>query len=166
MSMKRQKTSGGAAVAPAAAPHRERVESARRTGCDRESHSPSSSVCASRGAPASEREWLLRGKWCGFYDGSFAPHLASLGVKPGSLDSQSAMAALPWRSGKPSSQLVEYLAGGGVARGAACVELGCGTGENLVCLAGAFRNVTGVDVSPIAMRIASEAVARAGLNAQ
>ena len=111
-------------------------------------------------ADAANREWLLRDKWIGFYDGTFAPHLPA--GSAGSIDE------LPWRSGTPSSQLVNYLSkcDEKALREGAAIELGCGTGENLVFLAGAFRRAVGVDISPEAVHVAEMAVAAAGSSAQ
>lgn len=100
-----------------------------------------------------ERAWLLRDKWLGFYDGSFAPHLGN--GRSGSID------LLPWRSGNASTQLVEYLARHTPEKGGAAIELGCGTGENLVCLARAFEQAVGVDISPVAVQSTSEALTAA-----
>ena len=97
------------------------------------------------------REWLLRGKWLGFYDGSYAPH--------GGTD-------LPWQSHQASTPLVEYLARERPSRAGAAIELGCGSGENLVCLASAFRQAVGVDISPVATRMAAAALKAASLSAR
>jgi SAM-dependent methyltransferase len=96
---------------------------------------------------ADERNWLRSGKWQAFYDGSFAPHL------PGS---SGTIEQLPWRSGAESASLVEYIAAGRLPYESRVLELGCGTGENLVCLARACRHVTGVDIVPAAV-VATEA---------
>jgi SAM-dependent methyltransferase len=108
-----------------------------------------------------EREWLLRGKWDAFYDGTYAPHLIS-NSDTGTIEQ------LPWRSGKASTQLLDYLAQNEQSRShnQAAIELGCGTGENLVCLASVFGHVTGVDVSAVAVHASREALAAAGRSAR
>ena len=98
-----------------------------------------------------QEEWLRRRKWLGFYEGWHAPHLSS---------ARGTLELLPWRSGKPTTALVEHLASGALDGSVSAIELGCGTGENLVCLAGAARAVTGVDIAPVAVVAAQEAITR------
>ena len=102
-------------------------------------------------------DWLLREKWLGFYAGSYAPHLSSEVLEPSE--------HLPWRTKAPASQLLEFLATWEAAEAALrALELGCGTGENLVALAGdrRFSFVSGVDIVPEAVRITQEALQEAG----
>lgn len=106
------------------------------------------------------RDWLLRDKWLGFYDGSFAPHLQTAAGVAASID------GLPWRSGAPSSKLVEFIAAGKLSPDAAAIELGCGTGENLACLASACRHAVGVDIAPAAVCATDLTLAAAGLSAR
>ena len=109
-----------------------------------------------------DREWLLRDKWDAFYSGSFAPHLPDgCGGGGGGID------ALPWRTKAPTAQLLEHLARAPLPPGARCLELGCGTGENLAALArhAATAFVLGVDIVPAAAA-ASEATLSAALAAE
>jgi SAM-dependent methyltransferase len=57
---------------------------------------------------------------------------------------------LPWDSGFPDTNLVEFLRGGRIPPGRA-LEVGCGTGTNAWWLAGQGFDVLGVDVSPLAI---------------
>uniref|UniRef100_A0A7S1RMN5 Methyltransferase domain-containing protein n=1 Tax=Alexandrium catenella TaxID=2925 RepID=A0A7S1RMN5_ALECA len=66
---------------------------------------------------------------------------------------------LPWRSGEPYPQLVDLLASGRLEPGSRCLEFGCGTGENCMLLARSGFDVTGVDLVPRAVELASEAAA-------
>ena len=106
---------------------------------------------------SSSREWQLRGKWEAFYDGTFAPHLHST---PGTLEQ------LPWRSGEPSTPLVEYVAAGRLPANNSVIEVGCGTGENLAFLASwCHCPVVGVDICEQALEEAWRVIDRAGLQA-
>eukprot|EP00435_Cladocopium_sp_Y103_P012293 s2336_g3.t1 len=90
-------------------------------------------------------------KWVGFYQGSYAPHL------PADAPLCDPAGQLPWRSHQPASQLRDFLATEDV-KGRA-LELGCGTGENLVALAGhGFDFVCGVDVVKEAVEISIAAM--------
>ncbi|CAJ1329275.1 unnamed protein product [Effrenium voratum] len=102
--------------------------------------------------------WLRRDKWVGFYEGTYAPHLGD-GACPAD-----AAAKLPWRNGQPASQLLEFLQEHPGISGRA-LELGCGTGENLVALARRFV-ACGLDIAPEAQRLSTEALEAAGLEAQ
>eukprot|EP00438_Fugacium_kawagutii_P028815 Skav222871 [mRNA] locus=scaffold2201:427025:432750:- [translate_table: standard] len=96
-------------------------------------------------------DWLRRDKWIGFYQGSYAPHL------PRGADCSSASQQLPWRSHLPASQLQDFLAT--VSPGGRALELGCGTGENLVALAQhGFDFVCGVDIVQEAVDISISAL--------
>mmetsp|Transcript_62699 Transcript_62699/g.183390 ORF Transcript_62699/g.183390 Transcript_62699/m.183390 type:complete len:204 (+) Transcript_62699:48-659(+) len=66
---------------------------------------------------------------------------------------------LPWRSGEPYPQLVDFLASGRLEPGCRCLELGCGTGENSILLARSGFSATGVDLVPKAVELATEAAA-------
>ena len=100
-------------------------------------------------------EWLRRDKWLGFYDGSHAPHLPN--------GEQGSLGLLPWRHvGQASTPLVEFIASGALDPAASAIELGCGTGENLVCLAAATSSAVGVDIAPLAVEAARKALADAG----
>jgi len=71
-----------------------------------------------------EQEWLRRGKWLAFYEGTYAPHLAATALNHQQNDIQAAQGAaasttqdvvppavalLPWRSKAPSSHLVAFV---------------------------------------------------------
>jgi SAM-dependent methyltransferase len=69
----------------------------------------------------------------------------------------------PWESG-PRPELVELVESGRVRPGRA-IDLGCGSGADSVFLAGNGFDVTGVDLSPVAVEKAGAAVAAAGVEA-
>jgi SAM-dependent methyltransferase len=69
--------------------------------------------------------------------------------------------APPWDTGKPDENLVEVVRGGAVKAGRA-LEVGCGTGTNVVWLAQQGFDVLGVDLSPLALDKARERAAAAG----
>ena len=104
-----------------------------------------------------EDDWLRRDKWRAFYDGTYAPHLSG--------DSRATIEQLPWRSAGPSTPLVEFIAAGNLPKSATAIELGCGTGENLVALARACESSTGVDIVPAAVSATNAALAAAGQEA-
>lgn len=62
---------------------------------------------------------------------------------------------IPWNIEKPPKELVELVENGKV-RPCKAVDLGCGIGNYSVYLAGKGFNVTGVDISPTAIKIAEE----------
>ena len=68
----------------------------------------------------------------------------------------------PWDTGTPSSELMRVL---GEEKIAPCraIDLGCGTGTNTVWLAQQGFDVTGLDLSPLAIRTAEERAAAAGV---
>jgi hypothetical protein len=55
-----------------------------------------------------EAEWLRRGKWVAFYEGTYAPHLPASAAASAAA-TVAAVAALPWRSHAPSSHLVAFV---------------------------------------------------------
>jgi SAM-dependent methyltransferase len=69
---------------------------------------------------------------------------------------------IPWDTGRPSSELVRVVGEEDIRRGPA-VELGCGTGANVVWLAGQGFAVSGVDISPLAVARARQRAAGAGV---
>jgi SAM-dependent methyltransferase len=62
---------------------------------------------------------------------------------------------IPWNSGTPPDALVDLVQSGKIKPSKA-VDLGCGAGNYAIWLAGRGFEVTGVDSSPTAIRIATE----------
>lgn len=56
----------------------------------------------------------------------------------------------PWDTGEPDNHLVEFVASGAVARGRA-LDVGCGTGTNVVWLATQGFSAVGVDLASVAI---------------
>ena len=71
-------------------------------------------------------------------------------------------ANLPWNIPTPPAALVE-LVESGVVQPCRAVDFGCGVGNYALYLAGRGFDVTGVDISPEAIRIASENAGKRGL---
>ncbi len=69
---------------------------------------------------------------------------------------------IPWNMEKPPQALVELLESGKV-RPCRAVDLGCGAGNHAVYLSGRGFEVTGVDISPTAVRIAEENAKKKGV---
>ncbi len=67
----------------------------------------------------------------------------------------------PWDTGVPSTELGLRLAAGEIPPGGSAVDLGCGTGTNVLYLAQWGFDVVGLDYSPRAMQLAQE---KANLN--
>ena len=65
----------------------------------------------------------------------------------------------PWDSGVSPPELFEFMAEHPAGR---AIDLGCGTGTNVITLAEHGWQVTGLDYSPRAIRIAARKVRRAG----
>ena len=63
--------------------------------------------------------------------------------------------AIPWYSGTPPDALVALVTSGSV-RPCTTIDLGCGAGNYTIWLAGLGFDVTGVDSSPTAIRIAEK----------
>lgn len=70
----------------------------------------------------------------------------------------------PWDTGVPDAHLVELVEGGELAPGR-LLEVGCGTGTNALWLAERGFEVTGLDVSPLAIEQARAKQAAAGVRA-
>jgi cyclopropane fatty-acyl-phospholipid synthase-like methyltransferase len=70
---------------------------------------------------------------------------------------------IPWNMEEPPEALVELLERGKV-RPYKTVDFGCGTGNYAVYLAGMGFDVTGVDISPAAIRMAEETATKKGVN--
>jgi SAM-dependent methyltransferase len=73
--------------------------------------------------------------------------------------------ALPWDSGRPDAHLRKVIEEHGVKPGKG-LEIGCGTGTNLVWLAQHGFEMTGMDLSQTAIAKAEARVAAAGLSCQ
>lgn len=59
--------------------------------------------------------------------------------------------SIPWDTGVPAPELVELLESGRLRRGRA-LDIGCGTGTNVLHLAGAGYEAVGIDVAELALR--------------
>lgn len=71
----------------------------------------------------------------------------------------------PWDTGRPSAELMAVLREEAIPPGRA-IDLGCGTGANAVALAERRFEVTGVDVSELALQRARRRAAEAGVRAR
>lgn len=71
----------------------------------------------------------------------------------------------PWDSGRSDLHLARVVEEHDVEPGAA-LEIGCGTGTNLIWLAQRGFEVTGLDLSPVAVERAQDKAARAGVEAR
>jgi methyl halide transferase len=69
-------------------------------------------------------------------------------------DDHYASGDMPWDSGEPSRELVKLLEAGRLPQGRA-LDIGCGTGTNVRYLASRGYDVTGVDVSRLAIERAT-----------
>jgi SAM-dependent methyltransferase len=68
----------------------------------------------------------------------------------------------PWDSGISPPELHEFIRTHPAGR---AIDLGCGTGTNVITLARAGWQVTGVDFAPRAIRIAGKKIKQAGIQA-
>lgn len=68
----------------------------------------------------------------------------------------------PWDSGISPPELLEFIKNHPAAR---AIDLGCGTGTNVITLAKAGWQVTGVDFAPRAVRMAKNKAKRAKIQA-
>ena len=72
---------------------------------------------------------------------------------------------MPWEKGAPSPGLVDFLQSNpGLPRGTVCIP-GCGTGHDVRAWAHVGFKVSGFDLAPSAVKLATEATRAAGLNA-
>ena len=69
----------------------------------------------------------------------------------------------PWDTGISPPELLEFIQNH--PRGRA-IDIGCGSGTNVVTLAGAGWSVTGVDFAPRAIQLSRQKVRRVGLQAE
>jgi SAM-dependent methyltransferase len=72
---------------------------------------------------------------------------------------------IPWNIEKPPKALVELVEAGTVSP-CKTIDLGCGTGYYAIYLAGRGFDVTGVDMSPTAIRIAEKNAKRKGVRCE
>jgi len=68
---------------------------------------------------------------------------------------------IPWNIETPPNQLVELVDSGKVTP-RKTIDLGCGTGNYAIYLASRGFNVTGIDISPTAIKIAKEKAKKKG----
>lgn len=69
----------------------------------------------------------------------------------------------PWDTGVSPPELLEFIQNHAAGR---AIDIGCGTGTNLITLARAGWRVTGVDFAPRAIRMARRKVREAGVQAE
>ena len=69
---------------------------------------------------------------------------------------------LPWDTGTVDSELVAVLDSPGFPRPRVAVDIGCGTGTNVVYLARQGVDATGIDLAPTAVEIATAKARSAG----
>jgi SAM-dependent methyltransferase len=76
----------------------------------------------------------------------------------------------PWDTGVSPPELFEFIKehkrSGSVDKPGRAIDIGCGTGTNVVALAKAGWQVTGVDFAPRAIELARQKIARAGVQAE
>ena len=68
----------------------------------------------------------------------------------------------PWDTGISPPELLEFIKNHQPGR---AIDIGCGTGTNVITLARAGWQVTGVDFAPRAIRLASRKIREAGIQA-
>lgn len=69
---------------------------------------------------------------------------------------------IPWNMEEPPEALVKLIESGKV-RPCKTIDFGCGTGNYAVYLAGRGFDITGVDISPAAIRMAEETATKKGV---
>ena len=70
---------------------------------------------------------------------------------------------IPWNIETPPEVLIRLVESGKV-KPCKTIDLGCGTGNYLIYLASVGFDVTGIDISPTAIKIAQENAKRKGIN--
>jgi methyl halide transferase len=78
-------------------------------------------------------------------------------------DSRYRAGDLPWDTGRPSAELIRRLQQNPV-KPCRAIEFGCGTGSNAVWLALQGFDVTGIDISPLAIAAANDRAKHAGVS--
>ena len=71
---------------------------------------------------------------------------------------------LPWDTGVAEPRLVAVLESPGFPRPTRAIDIGCGTGTNVIYLAQRGIETIGVDVAPTAIEMATKKAAAAGVN--
>jgi SAM-dependent methyltransferase len=69
----------------------------------------------------------------------------------------------PWDTGVSPPELVDFLQ---THKPGQAIDIGCGTGTNVIALATAGWNVTGVDFAPRAIQLARQKAGQAGVQAE
>jgi ubiquinone/menaquinone biosynthesis C-methylase UbiE len=69
----------------------------------------------------------------------------------------------PWDTGVSPPELLDFIQNHKPGR---AIDIGCGTGTNVITLAQAGWEVTGVDFAPRAIKLAKQKVSRTGLQAE
>ncbi len=69
----------------------------------------------------------------------------------------------PWDTGLSPPELIEFIDEHKPGR---AIDIGCGTGTNVITLANAGWHVTGVDFAPRAIKLAKQKIKRAGVSAE
>jgi ubiquinone/menaquinone biosynthesis C-methylase UbiE len=69
----------------------------------------------------------------------------------------------PWDSGVSPPELLDFINSHTAGN---AIDIGCGTGTNVITLAGAGWQVTGVDFAPRAIRMAKRKIKKAGIEAE
>ncbi len=68
----------------------------------------------------------------------------------------------PWDTGISPPELLEFIQTHSPGR---AIDLGCGTGTNVITLVNAGWDVTGIDFAPRALKIARQKLNQAGIRA-
>jgi SAM-dependent methyltransferase len=69
----------------------------------------------------------------------------------------------PWDTGVSPPELLDFIQNHEPGR---AIDIGCGTGTNVITLASAGWNVTGVDFAPRAIKLARQKASKAGVRAE
>ena len=69
----------------------------------------------------------------------------------------------PWDTGISPPELIEFIQ---IHQPGRAIDIGCGTGTNVIALAKAGWQVTGVDFAPRAIKLAKQKIVREGIQAE
>ncbi len=69
----------------------------------------------------------------------------------------------PWEIHRADSSLIDFVSASGLAP-CRVIDIGCGTGSNVIWLAQQNFQATGYDLSPLAIKTAQEKAGKAGVN--